>query len=361
MKAAITVVADCDARDHGVVVVKGTFEIDDAGKLALAAEQQPLVFADEHYGDPETTPVRLECEFAPQKPLTDVLVVGRAVAPKAVPVEMLTVRLEVEGRAKDVRVVGERRWVQGLGHVYPSAALPFVEMPLSFARAFGGSDDSRGPEQVAVEHRNLCGVGFHQHRDASAVAGSALPNLEDPRQLITSARDRPTPVGYGVIGRSWEQRARFVGTYDDAWRRGQAPYLPRDFDPLYYQCAPVDQRFPHFRGGERICCVNMGPDPIVDYVMPSISMMLRFRFFNRDVERRGTLDTVILEPHLRRAQLVWRASVPLGKKLTDLREVWVGPQVPDERLLVGYRDGRPVFRSLAAAVRWVRKLEAGQP
>ena len=81
MQSGLTLTADVDARDHCVVVIKGTFIADERGELRLASEQQPIVRSDEHYGDPASSPVRLECEFVLDKPATDVVVVGKAVAP----------------------------------------------------------------------------------------------------------------------------------------------------------------------------------------------------------------------------------------------------------------------------------------
>ena len=71
------------------------------------------------------------------------------------------------------------------------------------------------------------------------------------------------------------------------------------------------------------------------------------------------LDTVIVEPHRLQAMLVWRASVPLRKKLTALTEVQVGepPQTQTVRP-IGARHGKPVFsrlcfgRSLSPSAAW---------
>jgi hypothetical protein len=70
---------------------------------------------------------------------------------------------------------------------------------------------------------------------------------------------------------------------------------------------------------------------------------------------------VILEPHLGLAMLVWRASVPLGKKLNSLREVRLGDGARRARPAdpKTYREGKPVFAGMDAAIRWIRKQRGG--
>ncbi|NMO17398.1 DUF2169 domain-containing protein [Pyxidicoccus fallax] len=356
MQAGISIASGKDARDYCVVVVKGTFETSPRGEMTLAQEQQPLIATDEHYGDPATTSIRHECDFALEKQFTDVVVVGKAVAPNGKPVPQLGVSLEVQKRRKDLLVLGERRWLRSLGSMFFSDPVPFVEMPLVFERAFGGQDESRGPGRTSVDRRNLVGVGFNPHRKAAQIEGTPVPNLERPTQLISSPRDQPEPIGLGHVGRAWAQRVAYAGTYDARWRDERAPFLPADFDSRYFQSAPEDQQFPHFRGGEQIRCVHMAAVPVIQYVIPALRVPVRFRFVEREVEQVGVLDTVTLEPHLARAMLVWRARIPLGKKLNALREVSIGEPPPAGRgKIIGYRNGKPLFRGLEAAIRWLRE------
>ncbi len=125
LPAALTVAADCEARDHCVVVIKGTFQTSPDGELSLAEMQQPLTTADQHYGEPGSSSVRYECDFALSKPYADVIVVGKAVAPGGEPVRTLPVTLEVQGRVKELRVCGDRHWVAGLAGVRASDPLAF--------------------------------------------------------------------------------------------------------------------------------------------------------------------------------------------------------------------------------------------
>ncbi len=336
--ADLCVQADKHGRDHCVVAVVGTYVAAHGGELQLAATQRPPTSCDTHHGAPESTAIAYEHDFALHKPATDVIVVGKAVVPGGQAVTELLVRLEVEGRSKDLVVVGDRQWIRAGFELIPSAPVPFTEMPLTFDRAFGGPADPRNP----------LGVG------APAEAGQALPNLEDPRRRISGPRSRPEPVGLGCIGRNTQPRVAFAGTYDARWREEVCPFLPEDFDERYFQCAPQDQQFPRFCGGEQIRCVHMAAQPVVEYRLPTVRVPVAFDFVHGRIERIAELDTVILEPHHAIAVLVWRASAPLTKKLTDLRGVEVGEQPRADRDgSIGNRRGKPVFPGIAATIRWL--------
>jgi hypothetical protein len=359
MEAGLYVAADREARDHCVVVIKGTFKTDSRGQMTLANTQRPLAYVDEYQADPGISCIRYGSDFVLHKPYTDVIVVGKAVAPKGEPVRQLTVRLEVQGRCKDVLVTGERRWVRVLGDIVPSKPVPFLEIPLTFDRAFGGKDDSRGPGKDSVEGRNLAGVSFHPHRPAAEIDGKPLPNLEDPKKPMKGPRDRVIPFGFGFVSPNWETRRKHAGTYDQRWKSEVFPFLPSDFDEQFFQMAPEDQRFPLFKGGEVIRCFNMATTPVVQYNIPALTHDVTFCFVDRDEQRQGVLDTVVLEPHDNLAVLVWRCSVVLGKKLNRLGEILVGPPPKSMRAVEprAYRRGKPVFAGIGAAIRWQRSVK----
>lgn len=337
LQAGICVATDKQGFEHCVVVAKGSFSVDATGSPQLAEEQMPLVYADLPLGDPERSSTAWETDFAPYKPLTDVIVVGKAVAPGRIPTTEVAVRLEIAGRSKDVLVTGDRRWITTAGIVRASAPATFVELPLVWERAFGGAADPYNPVGAGLGHADI-----------------TLPNVEDPRAPIRSRSERPRPRGFAWIGRSWRPRSELAGTYDRRWRSEVCPLLPEDFDPHYFQAAPEDQQFPHFRGGERIRCVRMADEPVVEFRIPEQQVLVHFDFGDDLRHGAGVLDTVVLEPHLHRMHLSWRASTPLTKQILRLRGVWVG-EPPSRDGPVGRRRGKPLFAGLGAYVRWVRQ------
>ena len=182
LSAGLSVTTDKHARDHCVVVIKGTFCADARGELRPAEPQHPLVYADEHYGDPGATSIRHECDFAPVKPFTDVLLHGHAVSPTERPIARMSVRVEMPGRVKEAHIIGERTWERGLTGLIQTPPRPFTRMPLRFERTFGGTDQSHhDPRRHGSDLRNPVGVGFFCAPNSAAAAGAPLPNIEDPR------------------------------------------------------------------------------------------------------------------------------------------------------------------------------------
>jgi hypothetical protein len=353
MEAGLTVATDKDARDHCVVVVKGTFVVGRNGEPSPAETQEPVVATDVHYGDPATTGIQYECEFAMVKPRADVILNGQAVAPQGKPVQELTVALEIGSSRKEIRVVGDRRWERGILGFSASDPVPFVTMPLVFERAFGGSDQSHAnPKHHGAEVRNLVGVGFHKNPDPATIDGQPLPNLEHPRHRMWSWSDTPTPVGYGTIGRNWQPRVKYAGTYDQRWLDDRFPFLPEDFDPQYFLAAPADQQVPYLKGGEVVRCFNMTPEGTFELHTPRFGFPIFFRFRDRDVKTAPKLDTLIVEPDSKRFLAIWRTSVPLGRKLHALREVVIGPR--PRQVAIPQTGGQRRFRSLEELAAWNR-------
>ncbi|QRK07336.1 DUF2169 domain-containing protein [Archangium violaceum] len=358
MSAGLTVATDAQAREHCVVAVKGTFRMDGRGEPRLADVQRPVAYTDEHHGAPEMTSLLRENDFALTKPLVDLLVLGHAVAPHGRATEAMLVRVEMPGRQKDLRVTGDRYWDKGLMGMKATPPKPFVRMPLRYEFAFGGVDTSHPePKHHGAELRNPVGRGFRQNPRAADAVGTPLPNLEHPRHFLDSWDGKTVPVGLGPVGRGWQPRLAHAGTYDERWLAEDYPFLPRDFNPRYFQCAPEDQQLPALRGGEVFRCLGLTESGPWTVTVPRLQVPIAFRFPNSWVSTEARMDTVLLDVDAREVVVTWRASVPLAKKLSHLREVQVGPRPSSTRgEPVTYRRGKPYFRGLGSLVAWMRRM-----
>jgi hypothetical protein len=247
--AALAVFADAHGVETAYAVVKATFALGTEAP-ALAPAQLPLLAADVFWGDPLTSSLRAPGEFTLCKPATDVLLVGRAVAQTPL-TRVADVSLRVGPLAKTLRVFGERRWEGSGSRLQPSPPLPWDRVPLRWELAFGGIEPGEGAERDH-EPRNPIGRGI-VGRDLARLKGTPLPQIEDPAALIRAPEDRPAPAGFAPIAPTWMPRRQHAGTFDAAWQRERAPYLPLDFDARYFHTAPAGLIAPGFlQGGEPV-------------------------------------------------------------------------------------------------------------
>jgi Uncharacterized protein conserved in bacteria len=329
MQATYTQGTDKDARDSLVVVVKGTFNIPlDGGDPKLAQEQKPLIMADTFTGEPGFSAPIYEADFAPIKPRCDVLLVGSAHAPNGQPVSKLPVGLKVGDMIKTFNVLGDREWeVNALG-ANPGRARPFLQMPITYDRAYGGQDNFHvDPGQHGAFMQNPVGRGYRRH--LIEIEGKPLPNTEEMDRPITSPKGEYRPMSFGVIGRNWLPRFPFAGTYDQNWIDNIFPFLPHDFDNQYFQAAPPDQQLPYLQGGEDVALGNLAPQSNIRFKLPRIDMPIVF-FYKKGGkhETSGVIDTLIIEPDAGVFTMCWRARLPLKRNMFEIAQVLVGKMSP---------------------------------
>ncbi len=322
--AGSTVLPDRDGAEQLIVLFKATFDLGEGAAPAVSPEQDPIVAADRHRGDAATTSIAAPAEHAAPLPLgTDVFLVGEAVAP-APGTRELAVSFRVGSVRKEARVFGARAWHGGaLGVASFSGPEPFERVALVYENAFGGEDTS--PEDRAHwerEARNPVGRGFRAKRSRTPWERTLLPNLEDPRALIARLDDRPQPIAFGPIGRHWEPRIRYVGTYDEAWLRDRMPLLPADFDDRFFHAAPPDQIVTGFvRGGEEVevrGCTRSGQ---LGFSLPELRPHVAVHFFMRDAEVALRCESVVVDTSRMKLVMLYRGLVPLHGDVLDILEL----------------------------------------
>jgi hypothetical protein len=209
----------------------------------------------------------------------------------------------------------------------------FVQQPISYDVAFGGSDSRHeDAAQHAAYLANPVGRGFHRHLRAEWVDGAPLPATEEIGRAVREPGGDYRPMAFGPIGRNWPPRVGFAGTYDEAWLDTHFPFLPPDFDDRYFQAAPPDQQVPlsQFQGGPvEAQLLNLTPEGTTRFAIPHL--VAPVHVFPRRGPREdhaAVLDSVVIEPDERRFTLTWRMSRPLRKNMFELAQVLVGRQGP---------------------------------
>jgi len=307
-----------------VVIVKATFVRSSRGgelELAPRGQQRGIRTADVPWGEPEISSIKYPSDLCLMKPGTDVLVTAAAHAPGGKAVPWFDAGVRVGALQKLVRIFGLRVWeANGSGR---SAPRPTTGIEVRYDYAWGGLDVS-DPARPAEEPRNPVGMGVT--RDASTLTHKPAPFIEDPSIPIHNATTRPPPAGLGVIGRHWEPRRRFMGTYDTAWRKQRAPLMPIDQDDKANLCAsPGLTSVPPLVGGEDVALLNLTPaGGTTSFRLPKIRVEVTLKTKGRAPEVLAPyVDTVLLDtvapeaPVQVAVELVWRASFRPPRRLKD--------------------------------------------
>ena len=307
-----------------LTVVKGTFELRRGATWldAVPRKAARLVrVAEEHWGDPLSTPPKYPTDTMPTKAATDVIVVAKGYAPKSKPAEWFDVAVSVGPLHKTLRVFGLRAWQQkGAGL---SAPLVVTEQEIRYDHAWGGTD-LEDPENLAGDMRNPVGLGVV--RDNNLLSDQLAPCIEDAYEPIRNASTKPVPAGFGPLGPHWIPRVNFIGTHDEHWKRNQAPLPPLDFDERHYQCAsPGLVASPPLVGGEAVKLLNLTPGGgVVEFALPKTKVLVAHEL--REVPRpriEPHIDTVIIDTlHVREGvlavvEIVWRTLTTLPRRWRD--------------------------------------------
>jgi hypothetical protein len=313
-----TWVRDRDGSEVWIVAVKASFVIEATGQQVLDRDQAKVLHVPQFLGPPEASSLLHESDLVHTKPGTDVLVQGDAFSPNDREVESVDVRLRLATIDKTLRVFGDRVIKRGMVGISLSRPQPFTRMPVTYERAFGGTDDrDANPKKHRWEPRNPVGTGFGTHENH--VVGALAPNVENPG-VPYSGWQRGKPAGFGAIARHWAPRVALAGTYDAAWEETRRPLLPFDFDERFYQCAPEEQRIPgYLTGGERVELFNMTPDGYLSFHLPKVTLSLTTEFYDgTEVTHRAALHTLTLQPGTRRFQIVWHSALRCHQKVNKL-------------------------------------------
>jgi hypothetical protein len=323
------------------VLVKRTYQIHPGRVAERIPQANPLVQADVYYdhGDPESSTVKFENDLAPYKLKTDVVLIGKAYAPGGHPTTEMGVGLAVGDHRKVIRLIGERRCIYR-ADLPPSFTEPepFTEMEMRYERAYGGTYLRDDPVRMFPYPRNHQGAGFVLKNTPEAVEGLALPNLEDPEDLLTPERivlgererwnGQPLPQGFGWFQRTWYPRCSFVGSVpgfvdpDEVMREETLGLVPKgqialarrfklpSFDVRFNNGASLGLALPYLKGGEFVRLRNPTPDGVLDFVLPNDvpRMMLDIGLGENTLE--SVLHTVCIRVDEMALDLVWRGAHP---------------------------------------------------
>jgi hypothetical protein len=337
----VQIVPGRNDRDQHVfsVLVKRTYRIEADRPAIRQEEDRPFRLIDDYYdgGDPEWSTVRHESEVAPFKLSTDVVVIARAYAPRGVPTTRMSVGVQVGERRKILVVTGDRQC-----HFRRNAAPvvsdpePFTEMEIRYDRTYGGRDEKSVSEIPFVYPRNFMGVGVALKNVEEVVQGLALPNVEDPQDLLTPERviigepDRwhlqPLPQGFGWRQREWYPRSALLGSFPPFLYPGtvtaeeQMGLLPRDhvalakqfrlkpFEARFANGASLGMQFSGLKGDEPIALAGLRPDGLLKFSLPAETPRIGLDLGGGLHELEPLLHTISIRPDDLELDMIWRGA-----------------------------------------------------
>ena len=323
---------DENQNDFGVVVLRGTFEMEGGRPLRMVEGQEPILFKDEYWGDPQSSSLKFDSCMAPFKPKTDVLVNAIAYSPTYLPEKMWDVSVRFGTRQKKLTVTGPRRWVRKLGLWELTDISPVSSLPLQYELAFGGCYvDAEGVRKAWPE--NPIGRGFVDPRNREPVDVPQIFQDADSARHPDYGRPDVT-AGLGPVAPHWAPRSERVGTYNEMWKRTRFPDLPADFDFHFYNSGSTGMTLDGFaEGNEEIELVNLTEERKTVFQLPNYQLGSLMRFENGEILPGPVLlDTVHIDAMEARVYLTWRTVYPVNVPLRalEIRAKDISATSPDE-------------------------------
>jgi hypothetical protein len=328
MLAGYTMGMKPSGREMLVVAIKGTFSIPKRhGEQPQLTEQQiPLIEADTFTGEPGYSAPEREIDYAPIKQRCDVLLNGCAYAPNSKLTSKVQVGLKIGQMEKSFNVIGKRFWEAGATGTGPGYPGLFERLPITYDNAYGGVDNFlKDKSKHSAYMPNPVGTGYHKQQADYLVDKTPMPNTEELNNPIKMPYGSYKPMAFGPLGRGWQERLKYAGTYDDDWLDNTFPFLPKDFDERYYQAAPADQQIDYPKGGEDIMLINLTPEGRCHFQLPTINVpVVFFKKKGERFETQAVIDTIVLEPEQGIFTLTWRTQIDLRKNIFEIPQVLVG-------------------------------------
>lgn len=264
------------------------------GESIIAAEQEAVNEADDHWDDDPKRSVRAPNDLMPKKIRPEVTLVGYAYAPNNQPVRSLVARMIVGDVDKAIEVFGDRVFLPD-GSIYEGPR--FTRMLLTWERA-GGGPGTNNPVGIRADVRDAYGR-------------RQVPNLQTVGSYLSKAEDFIAPVGFGPIAATWPSRADLINRAPVAMGEGL-----EGMTAAYYNAAPPDQQLSMLRENERIVLENLHPEHqrLVTSLPGHRPVVFVERTPGMGQQAVVSADSLWIDTDRGIATLTWRTLIPLAHK-----------------------------------------------
>lgn len=353
---AVLLAADAAGRRIVSIHAKLTYRLQLSGACVLADQQAAFLELGEDQGEETALP---ELDILPHKAATDLIIMASAHAPRGKRAARLTASIECGDVGRRMRVQGDRRCIyKGRGSIAFSAPEPFERVPLRYERAYGGCDPTVTPEQPktlleavsphpGIYPRNPAGRGYVVNETPWLIDGLLLPNIEDPRGMLTPERlvsggpenwwRQPLPWSCDWFDASWYPRCVYLGALPDFLpdddrqveevRRGQVPPGQNARIRAAAMSELIDRRFsdaatpglvlPFMKGDEAVRLHGMMPGGDFVVRLPGAPPRMEVRLGRRSVELTPVPNRVLIGLEEMGVYIVWHGAYATPRPLPD--------------------------------------------
>lgn len=232
----------------------------------------------------------------------ELLVSGYAFSEYAKNNQML-VSVKANNIYKKLFVSGDRYW-DGAQISKPES---FDKIPLSWEFAYGGESFVG----------NLMGIGHFAsaERGFNSKGLQRLPNIEDPDNRIVDKKKEYEAVSFSPIAIDNMERNKLMGTYDDEWRKFDAPGFANNIDWRYFNQAPSGQILDSLNIGDKLVFTNLHPEKkelITELPPMVVKSLLKKRDTGELLEVTLNPTTYWAFPHLEKSIVLYQGDVPIS-------------------------------------------------
>lgn len=317
-----------DSKHHPawIVLATRTYAIQQ-GKLVVADRAVPVIEGDQFADpvNPHTSEMIAESDIVPFKPFTDVIIHGKACAPRGKMALCLDCEAKIGPLNKVVRVYGERRVEKkSFAGLVLSGPDPFSEMPLTYLNAYGGHAKLKGRPAMPY-FANSIGKGFTVKGGFDNYEELLVPNQEDPGSPITGDNliidkfedwpQAPKPASFGWTRRNWYPRYTYAGILPEFMemavqqKEQKAPAMQK-MDYRFFQGASEGLWGKQIMGNEPVTLKYFDPDqPIMQFQLPGERPIFSVNQGEGWKGLESVVQTVVIDMNEKTAKMVWRGWI----------------------------------------------------
>lgn len=262
--------------------------------LQLSSNQGELNLSEVFYGKDNESSVRYDSDLITFKKNTDVIINAKSYCVEQRKGWQCGVKIFDPNKdlIKDytLNVKGEKELIK-FGLIWlPNLREKTSEVAIRYEKSYGGTIKNKEEKVIKMNLYNPVGCGIKKIADVNDI--TYAPQISHANKLFTKA-----PAGFGFIGKTWKNRLKYIGTYDDYWIKNKHPYLPDDFDYMYNQAANPELIMDgYIKKGTIIELYNLTKNKsIVYFEVPNFELVARLKFHTGETFQKMNLDTLIID------------------------------------------------------------------